>query len=263
MDLLTSMRAGGSWSKILITAGPPGNRNDLVAGWLSNNCENFYPNGWMISPVWGKSEVCGWWNIVQLIRDHDSSSARQLLLNQIQNEIDFNYHLDAPMMVIKSHLTSGYLEKFFPESMWEKFLVIDIIVAKSEAMQVHWENFVKGFLCQTSNPIKETQLKLRCKYALGNQYTGNIVEDISNVYNQWELNFNDATNTSTTNKNFPAILVDYQELMQPDGIDYLEFKLNLKRKPIIHLEWSECVRISTVPPRVWALGREWVKFDIR
>jgi hypothetical protein len=136
------------WGKMIIVTGEPGNRSDMVAGWITeNNPRNFVPVGWTINPVWGNSTFMHSWNWVGINPKRSEVQQRQEIKSIIRDIFAEQYRPDARWAVTKSHCTSTTLIDFIPEELREHFVILDIIVEDFESRaQVDWEAFVKNIL---------------------------------------------------------------------------------------------------------------------
>lgn len=256
------------WSKMVIVTGQPGNRSDMVGGWIAdNNYRKFIPVRWSVDPVWGNSGMQHAWNWISIDPNPENIKHQREVKSVIREIFHDQYRVDARWAVTKSHLTSPTLIKFIPEELYNHFIILDIIANDHVSIaQIEWEAFVKNILrlLVSLDPFdhelaqknlennllgvmdykdKTVMQMLEFKY----QFMSSLAQSRSvpkkNIYN-----------TSATDSPVKVSSLDYRELMTPRGPFMLSEALGVQ---LDRSEWESAVEMARSKDRYWAMNRWW------
>lgn len=253
---------------MIIVTGEPGNRSDMVAGWLSdNNPRDFVPVGWNIDPVWGNSTFIHSWNWVGINPNRREVQQRQDIQSAIREIFAEQYRPDARWAVTKSHCTSTTLIDFIPKELHQHFVILDIIVEDFPSRaQVDWEAFVKNIL-RLFSTLNETNRALARKNLLNN------LDGVVDTTNKTDFELlkakYDFMQLTIKNKSIPrkdwysesdptlpvkTFTLDYQQLMSARGPWMLSDTLGLSLDTNC---WNLAVEMARGKDRHWCMGQWW------
>lgn len=243
--------------------GQPGNRSDLIAGWMSvNNQDKFVPvKRWTIDPFWGKNFVDANWMWTMTRKSIDADTVKTLVRSIARDQLCN----DARWAVTKSHWTSSVLTGMIPEELSQHFMILDILVNDIlSLMTVKWESFVKNVLMHLqSNSASGLQL------ARSNLQAHTCVPtDCNDIMTMLEIVYIDLSrqvrdrafcidprmNTSVSSQQISIKSVEYKDLMTSAGPSILEDLLGMK---LNHDLWQSSLLLSTSRSRYHVLGRWW------
>lgn len=276
------------FSKLVIVTGTVGNRSDLLAGWLADSHpERFNAVNWHIFPAVGKSQIhhAVNWPLIKDVGDKMVSSIKQ---GQSNNDLDSIKHIvndfvnrchdvSSKWTMTKSHYTSWFLAHVIPREHWDKFLVVDLLVSDSDSVRrLLWERFVKNILWPIKTSIDQTQHDYSkvsdrlIAQQLGKREAKSVISEAERYADETlvpamlHLDSNLLSspillgdcNRQTDLADFPAISVDYREIMQPGGITNLLCDLGVATDKTS--DWDRIYPLAQSPDRVFAGGRFWV-----
>lgn len=256
------------WSKMIIITGRPGNRSDMVAGWLSNtNHERFLPLTWWVNPVWGNSSIPHFWEWGKLRPEEEGDPTIDGVKSIIRDIFRDEHSSDARWVITKSHYTSAVLSKVIPEELSDHFLIIDIVANDLKSrVQIEWEAFVKNVLRVLSfnDPTDVKAILDTLKNTAG---------DASGIEEKTDLDFvkmpyqrildmiNSKTfprawmyDSSAQSSLIQVASVEYQDLMTSNGPVILSDILNLSLK---NFNWDTSLTVAAGRDRYWAAGQWW------
>jgi hypothetical protein len=260
------------WSKMLVVTGQPGNRSDLVGGWLAaSHPQYFTPAPWYMNPIWGSSMKRHDWNWLDIDTSGNWQSEHNTNLTGYIRDIFKEQHRSgARWASTKSHYTSDVLLRVIPEELAEHFIILDIIINDNESqITVDWEAFVKNIirLLSSSDPADHAMAEKNLVKNLDKLAN----TDGKTLYQLTEIKYN-IINTSaktgkfyvtpwynTSNKDTAAkvISLDYRELMTADAPEILSQHLGLKLDPAI---WDTALAMSRSRDRYHWADRWWVRY---
>lgn len=256
------------WSKMVIVTGQPGNRSDMVGGWIAdNNYRKFVPVGWAVDPVWGNSAMHHAWNWISIDPDPGNIEHRKQIKSVIREIFHDQYRVDTRWAVTKSHLTSSTLIKFIPEELHNHFIILDIVANDYASIaQIEWEAFVKNILrlLVSLDPFDHelAQKNLENNLLGVMDYQGKTVmqmlefkyQFMSSMAQSRSVPKKNIYNTSATDSPVKVAELEYRELMTARGPFMLSEALGMQ---LDRSEWESVVEMARSKDRYWAMNRWW------
>lgn len=256
------------WEKMIIVTGMPGNRSDMVGGWIAdNNYRKFIPVNWAIDPVWGNSTMRHAWNWIGIDPHSSNTQQRQAIKSVIRDIFREQHRMDSRWAVTKSHFTSPTLVEFIPEELRSHFIILDIVVDDHESVaQVEWEGFVKNILrlFTSADPFDRELAEQNLRNNLGGilDTNGKTVDELLTMKYQFMSTLiahksvprKDWYNTSDSSLPVKTVELNYRDLMSPRGPFILSAALGVQ---LDRSEWESTIEMARSKDRYWYQGRWW------
>lgn len=251
------------WSRMLVVAGQPGNRSDLVTGWLSTaNQDKFVPvSSWTIDPFWGKNFVDANWLWTRPRKSGDADMMQQILRSIAREQ----WSDQARWAVSKSHWTSPVLVDMIPAELGQYFFILDLLVNDPESLAVvKWESFVKNMLMHLHSPdsarVRWARANLKAHPCVPADCDDDrvmveiVYKDLLQQVSGGEFSVNWDMNTSKRSNSPMVRSIEYRDVMTDQGSLILEDVLELK---LNHDLWSRSLELSISQSRYHVLGQWW------
>jgi hypothetical protein len=237
-------------TKLILVIGVPGARMDFVAGWLSL-LPNFVNMNWGVDPVTGQSY--GDMRFAKML-DYGESFDK-IWPKQFQLSANADLYITGTGHGHRNNL-NNLQDKIANESV--KPIIIDTSGPDINTKKLKWEFIVKTYLSQ--NKISYHQAFKKNAWLI-DALINNSPEQIDNkdrIATVDELLRNPIGNAFSTSIHCAgAINLDYNQVFQPSGSQYLCDQLGITVNDRYHQHWNYVLPLSDSPYALTVWGHDW------